>query len=88
MKRILEGLFIIGMIAVMAGVCIVPAMAAEVSPEGSFNLNNAAPEVTGVVLYESFIGNPIDTMDPQTEYAVMISISDSDKLSDLTNIVL
>jgi len=91
MKRILEGLFMIGMIAVMAGVLIVPAMAAlEGASTGVFSLKNTAPELTGdgVVLYESDESTGAIQMMPQTEYAVKISVADANTLNDIDTIVI
>jgi hypothetical protein len=87
MKRILEGLFMIGMIAVMAGFLIVPAMAAEEgSSEGSFTLANSAPTIGEHGLYDTDREGTISTMTPFTEYSLKISVTDLNSLNDLTEI--
>ncbi|MCG7849933.1 MAG: hypothetical protein MIO93_12260 [ANME-2 cluster archaeon] len=79
MKRILEGLCMIGMIAVMAGFLMVPAMAAiNGSSEGSFTLSNSPPVITQL----NITGNPA-TLDPDTEYTMEITVSDMNTLNDL-----
>ena len=45
-----------------------------------------APEVTAVGLYETNHTTPVTNMDPQTEYAVKVSVTDYDKLSDLSTV--
>jgi hypothetical protein len=88
MKRILKGLFLIGMITVMAGVLIVPAMAAEILLNGSFTLNNDAPHVTSVVLYNMSETDTVSNMIPLIEYAVKIEASDTNTLNDIDTIMV
>jgi len=86
MKRILEGLFMVGMIAVMAGVLIVPAMAA--TSDGSFTISSSPPEVGQITLYQADgieeVGD--GTMTPQTYYQLGMVVSDANSLEDLTEI--
>jgi len=77
----------VGMIAVMAGVLIVPAMADEEgSSTGSFVLSNAAPEVTAVRITDGT--DEVTSLTPQIEYTAEIDVSDVNTLNDLRYIVL
>ena len=71
------------------GTTALPAMAGtEGSSTGSFNLGNAAPQVTAVALYESNESTPASQMTPPTEYAVKIDVSDSNTLNDIDEITV
>jgi len=45
-----------------------------------------ALQVTAVGLYETNHTNAVTNMDPQTEYAIKVSVTDYDKLSDLSTV--
>jgi hypothetical protein len=68
---------------VALGATSLPAMAAVDSSTGSFTLNNTAPDVTSVVLYELDETNTTTSMTPQTEYAVKIEAGDTNTLDDI-----
>jgi len=69
------------------GTTALPAMAdTEGTSTGSFNLGNAAPQVTAVALYESNESTSASQMTPPTEYAVKIDVSDSNTLKDIDEI--
>jgi len=72
------------------GTTALPAMAGtEGSSTGSFNLGNAAPSVTSISLHAADHSNTtISAMDPQTEYAVKIDISDANTLNDINEILV
>ena len=70
------------------GTTVLPAMADTTSSEGSFNLGNAAPDVTAVALYESNESTSASQMTPPTEYAVKIDVSDSNTLNDIDQITV
>jgi len=81
-------------IAVLAIVLIVAIGAATVLPSladsdtstGNFTLNNSPPTIISFTLYEADCTNTTDTMDPQTEYALKIDISDNNTLNDISEI--
>jgi len=71
------------------GTTALPAMAGtEGSSTGSFNLGNAAPQVTAVALYGSDENTSVSQMTPPTEYAVRIDVSDSNTLNDIDEITV
>jgi len=69
------------------GTTALPAMAGtEGTSTGSFNLGNAAPQVTAISLYNESHSSSTGNMDPQTEYAVKIDIYDANTLNDIDEI--
>ena len=70
------------------GTAVLPAMAdTEGTSTGSFNLGNAAPSVISITLHAAnHSTTTISAMDPQTEYAVKIDISDANTLNDIEKI--
>jgi len=83
MKREIFGLALALVMVVAIGATALPALAAESSSDGTFQLNNAAPDVTSVVLYELNETTTTTSMAPQTEYAVKIEAGDANTLDDI-----
>jgi len=54
--------------------------------EGQFSLNNDAPTVNSVTLYEHDDINPAMAMDPTVEYIVQVSVTDLNTLADLDSL--
>ena len=77
-------------VIIAIGTAVLPAMAGtEGSSTGSFNLGNAAPSVTSITLHAAdHSATTISDMDPQTEYAVKIDISDANTLNDVNEILV
>jgi len=58
----------------------------EASVEGGFALNNGAPVVNSVALYEHDDTTPALAMDPTVEYIVQVSVTDTNTLADLDSL--
>ena len=58
----------------------------EASVEGGFALNNGAPVVNSVVLYQHDDTTPATAMDPTVEYIVQVSVTDTNTLADLDSL--
>ena len=58
----------------------------EGSVEGGFALNNGAPVVNSVALYEHDDATTASAMDPTVEYIVQVSVTDTNTLADLDSL--
>ena len=58
----------------------------EASVEGGFALNNGAPVVNSVALYEHDDATTASAMDPTVEYIVQVSVTDTNTLADLDSL--
>jgi hypothetical protein len=89
MRRVLHLVVIAAMVIAMLLVALMPktaSAATEGSAGGHFHLNNAAPTVDSVALYEHDDNNTALTMDPTVEYIVRVGITDTNQLNDLDKI--
>jgi len=58
----------------------------EASVEGGFSLNNGAPVVNSVTLYEHDNVTTASAMDPTVEYIVQVNVTDPNTLTDLDSL--
>ena len=74
-------------IAVAFGAAVMPAMADTAgAATGSFSMDNKAPVVGAITLYEGDGSTPASEMTPQAYYNVSMVVSDDNTLDDLTEI--
>ncbi len=96
MRRFLALVLIVAMLAAMIpiAVAVLPsgvlasdnAADNEGSVTGGFTLNNGAPVVNSVTLYEHDDTTPATSMDPTVEYIVQVSVTDFNTLADLDSL--
>ncbi len=66
---------------------IIQVKGAETSATGQYTVNNVAPTIS-IALYESDETTSTTTLSPQLEYALKITISDSNSLQDVAQITV
>ena len=90
--KVLKKLLPIAMVFAMLSALLVPgavlATEGDDTVGGTFGAPNNAPTVAAPVLYQSDETNPATSVDPQTQYAIKVDVTDIDGISDLSTVVV
>ena len=88
-KKFISIVATLGLVLALALVPVASPVMADVNQTatGSFTVGNAAPVVSAVAL-KDIGGIDATSMTPQVEYYVNVTVSDANKLNDLTNVTV